>query len=156
MEKNIFWAEIRSRMFSRFIVGHSVYWINLQLSTSTEREQNSGRNARLKRRISLGWNTAVLRKNVVWAFENCQISFTKMYIFQESYEYFPFKFSKFLSEIAKKMIWKIRRKIFIILWGHLRFIEGNLATRGGSYGVFPQDGRIMRGIRARSGKGRAN
>ena len=39
-------------------------------------------------------HTAVLRKDAVRAFESCQSSFDKMFIFEESYEYFSEKFVK--------------------------------------------------------------
>ena len=81
--------------------------------------------------------TAVLRKNAVWTFESCHISFDKMFMFEETYEYSPLKFSGLFGGIASKIIWKIGRKIFISWPGDSCFIKGNLATPEGSYGVLP-------------------
>ena len=60
-----------------------------------------------------------------------------MIIFEEGYEYFSTKFSGTIGEIVNDIIWKIGREIFLGLSGNLRFINRNLATPGGSYGVLP-------------------
>ena len=80
---------------------------------------------------------AALRKNAVWTYESCQISFDEMFIFGENYEYSSLKFADVLDLITNKIIWEIGRQIFKKFPKNWWFARGNLATPEGSYGVFP-------------------
>ena len=81
--------------------------------------------------------SSVLRKNAVRTFESCQISSNKMFIFEESCEYFHLKLSDNLDLALNKILWKFEGEMFTGFLDNPYFIEGNLSTSEGSYGVFP-------------------
>lgn len=73
-------------------------------------------------------HTAVLRKNVVWAFRRCWISSDKSWRFGNIWE--PFC-SNFSENFVGNLIWsarKFRWKVFITFLKNEHFIGGNLAA----------------------------
>lgn len=73
-------------------------------------------------------NSVAPTKNVVWTKEFCQISFSKIFILQESYEDFPLKFSDTSQQLAIKILLKFRREISTSSSENLNFKVWNVAT----------------------------